>query len=88
MFEDGKDMEFRTPSIEPEESDNPSVTFHDSHGRIMEKIFNMFPEKFQVDDNKWLTEAHKLFGFKSSTPPSHYRSGIISWVLSGHAGVA
>ena len=61
-------MEFRTPSIEPEESDNPSVTFHDSHGRVMEKIYNMFPDKFQVDDNKWLTEAHKLFGFKSSTP--------------------
>ena len=54
--------------MEPEERDEPSVTFHDSHACIMERVYDLFPEKFMIDDNKYFTEAHKHFGFSASTP--------------------
>ena len=54
--------------MEPEERDKPSVTFHDSHACIMERVYDLFPEKFMIDDNKYFTEAHKHFGFSASNP--------------------
>ena len=56
------------PDLEPEESDLDSITYHESHKRCMDKIFNWWPQKFQVDDNQWLSEAHMHFGYKGSTP--------------------
>ena len=68
VCEDGEQTEFVMPALEPEESETESITYHDSHRRAMDKIFNWFPHKFQVDDDKWLSEAHIHFGYKSSTP--------------------
>ena len=68
VSEDGENTEFVMPDLEPEESDLDSITYHESHKRCMDKIFNWWPQKFQLDDNQWLSEAHRHFGYKGSTP--------------------
>ena len=40
VCEDGKNTEFVMPALEPEESENDSITYHESHRRAMDKIFN------------------------------------------------
>ena len=34
----------------------------------MEKLFHLFPHKFNIADTTYYTEAHKHFGFSASTP--------------------
>ena len=54
--------------MEPEEQDEPSVTYTETHKHIMEKMFRLFPHKFNIADKTYYTEAHRHFGYSASTP--------------------
>ena len=67
VFEDGQDTEFQSPQLKPEEPAAEAVSFTMSHKNIMNKIFNMFPEKFDLSCEVTLTAAHKHFNYLVST---------------------
>ena len=48
--------------------EEPSVTYSVQHKQIMETLFRHFPNKFNVADQIYYSEAHRLFGYSASTP--------------------
>ena len=68
VYEDGEQNEFQRPELEPEEGEEPSVTYSVQHKQIMQTLFKHFPNKFNVADQNYFTEAHRLFGYNASTP--------------------
>ena len=68
VFEDGQDTEFQTPQMEPEDPEPETVSFTNSHKNIMNKMFKMFPHKFDLSSEVTLTAAHKHFNYLASTP--------------------
>ena len=67
-YEDGEQSEFQQPELEPEDQDEPSVSFSSQHKQIMKNLYELLPHKFRLADQACIPEAHKLFGYNSSTP--------------------
>ena len=66
--EDGEETEFILPEMEEEEQDNESITYLDSHRKTMERLRALWPDKFKVEDEHWLSDAHLKYNYKGSTP--------------------
>ena len=56
------------PEMEEEEQDNESTTYMERHKQTMERLRAMWPDKFKDDDAHWLSDAHKNYNYKGSTP--------------------
>ena len=61
--EDGEDTEFVMPEMEGEEQEADSITYQDSHRRTMERLRALWPEKFKIEDDHWLSEAHLNYNY-------------------------
>ena len=48
VYEDGEQDEIYLPELEPEEEDNPSVSFSNQHKNIMKTLYQLFPQKCKL----------------------------------------
>ena len=68
MYEDGEDTEFEKPELEDEEPEPETVTFTISYKKLMNKMYKMYPNKFNISSGVTLTAAHQHYKFMASTP--------------------
>ena len=63
MYEDGEETEFQKPQLEPVDPEPETVSFTISHKNLMNKMFKMFPNKFNLSSGVTLTAAriHLIF---------------------------